>query len=276
MMAQALFVLGCAMALSAHAQETMPGMEMPPAQQHAMPSSVNQPPAGESPRSPDYSDGYRRGPMPGMDMSDESTQGMLLLDQLEYARDSHGGDAGFVDGEAWYGRDFDKLWVKFEGRFGDEIRAEALWDHAATPFWDTQLGVRHDSGAGPGRTWAAFGVQGLAPFGIETEATFYAGQDGRTALRVQFEYEQAITQRLILQPKLEMNFYGKGDPQRGIGPGLADADLGLRLRYEVTRQFAPYVGVAWLQHYGRTADLARARGEHAGSVQLVAGLRLWF
>jgi len=266
MMMRWLVAFGCVLALSAHAQDAMQGMEMPAQSSDA--------PAGA--RSPDYSDGYRYGAVTGMDMSDQSAQGMLLLDQLEYAHDNHGGNAGFVDGEAWYGKDFDKLWLKFEGRFGDEFRTEALWDHAVASFWDTQLGIRHDSGAGPDRTWAAFGVQRLAPYRIETEATFYVGQDGRTALRAQFECEHEITQRLILQPKLEINFYGKDDPQRGIGSGLADAELGLRLRYEITRQFAPYVGVVWQQHYGRTEDLIRARGERACIAQFVAGLRLWF
>jgi copper resistance protein B len=257
---------GCMLALSAHAQDAMQGM--------AMPAQDGNAPAGA--RSPDYSDGYRYGAMTGMAMADESARGMLLLDQFEYVRGHHGGGAGFVDGEAWYGKDFNKLWLKFEGRFGDEARSEALWDHAVAPFWDTQLGVRHDSGAGPDRTWAAFGVQGLAPYWIQTEATFYVGQGGRTALRAQFEYEQALTQRLVLQPKLEMNFYGKDDPQRGTGSGLSDAELGLRLRYEVTRQFAPYVGVVWQQHYGRAAGYARARGEPANDVQGVAGVRWWF
>ena len=266
MMMRWLVAFGCVLALSAHAQDAVQGMEMPAQSSDA--------PAGA--RSPDYSDGYRYGAVTGMDMSDQSAQGMLLLDQLEYAHDNHGGTAGFLDGEAGYGKDFDKLWLKFEGRFGDEFRTEALWDRAAASFWDAQLGVRRDSGAGPDRTWAAFGVQGLAPYWIETEATFYVGQDGRTALRAQFEYEQAITQRLILQPKLEINFYGKDDLRRGIGAGLADAALGLRLRYEITRQFAPYVGVVWQQRHGRTGDLIRAQGERADTAQFVAGLRLWF
>lgn len=270
MRARWLFVLGCTLALSAHAQDAMQGMEMP-----AKPGV-----AQTAPRSPDYSDGYRYGAMPGMDMSDESAQGMVLLDQLEYAHDNHGDGAGFVDGEAWYGKDFDKLWLKFEGGYAngafDEVRTEALWDHAVAPFWDTQLGIRRDLGAGPGRTWAAFGVQGLAPYWIETEATFYIGRDGRTAARVQFEREAALTQRLVLQPKLEFTLYGKDDPRRSVGSGLSDAELGLRLRYEVTRRFAPYLGVAWQQRFGRTADLARAQGGHAGTLQLVAGLRIWF
>lgn len=263
MSARWLLASACTLALSAHAQDAMQGMDMPSTR-------------GSEPRSPDYSDGYRYGSMRGMGMSDESAQGMLLLDQLEYAHDNHGGNAGFVDGEAWYGKDFDKLWLKFEGRFGDEFRTEAAWDHAIAPFWDTQLGIRHDSGSGPGRTWAAFGVQGLAPYGIETEATFYVGQDGRSAARVQLEYEALLTQRLILQPKFEMDLYGKDDPPRRVGSGLSRAGFGLRLRYGITRQFAPYIGLAWQRDYGRTADFARERGEHAHDTQIVAGLRVWF
>ncbi|MBS0431123.1 MAG: copper resistance protein B [Proteobacteria bacterium] len=257
----------CVFAFSAHAQDAMPDMEMPAARHDNAPAQ---------PRDADHSDGYRYGAMPGMDMADDDAQGMLLLDQFEYAHDSHGGGAAFVDGEAWYGKDFDKLWLKFEGHTGDAFRTEALWDHAVAPFWDTQLGVRRDSGAGPGRTWAAFGVQGLAPYGIETEATVYVGQDGRSAARVQLEYEARLTQRWILQPKFEANAYGRDDPQRGIGSGLSDVQLGLRLRYEVTRQFAPYLGVEETRRFGGTARYARAAGGDATEVRWVAGLRLWF
>ena len=136
--------------------------------------------------------------------------------------------------------------------------------------------MRQDSGEGPDRTWAAFGVQGLAPYWFDTEATFYVGQRGRTAARVQFEYEELLTQRLVLQPKFEVNLYGKDDPQRGIGSGLSDAELGVRLRYEVRREFAPYIGVVWRQRFGRTADFARAQGEPADDLQFVVGVRLWF
>lgn len=258
-----LLALVCAFALPAHAQDSMQGMDMPSTQ-------------SAGPRSADYSEGYRYGPMPGMEMLDDSTQGMLLLDQLEYARDDHGHGTAFLDGEAWYGKDFDKLWLKFEGRFGDQFRTEALWDHAIAPFWDTQLGMRHDFGAGPARTWAAFGVQGSMPYRIATEATLYIGQNGRTAARLQLEYEALLTRRLILQPKFETNLYGKDDPQRGIGSGLSDAEFGLRLRYEVTREFAPYVGVVWQRDCGQTADFARARDGHAGETRFVAGLRIWF
>lgn len=231
-------------------------------------------------RDPDYSDGYRYTDMTGMDMSDHAREGMLLLDQFEYAHDNHGNDAVFLDGEFWYGGDFDRLWLKAEGEYAEgrleDLRTEALWNHAIGSYWGAQLGVRQDSGGGPGRTWAAVGVQGLAPFWFDTEATFYLGQNGRTAARVQFEYEELLTQRLVLQPRFEINLYGRDDPRRGIGSGLSNAELGLRLRYEVRREFAPYIGVVWRQRYGRTADFARAQVGHAGELQFVAGVRAWF
>lgn len=231
-------------------------------------------------RSPDYSDCYRYTDMPGMAMSDHSKQGMLLIDHLEYAHDIHGNNATFLDGEFWYGEDFNKLWVKAEGEYAkgklEDLRTEALWYHATSAYWGAQLGVREDFGEGPNRTWAAFGVQGLAPYGFDTEATLYVSQSGRTAARFQFEYEERITQRLVLQPKFEVNLYGKDDPQRGIGSGLSDAELGVRLRYEFRREFAPYIGVVWRQRFGRTADLYRAQGEHDSDLQFVAGLHFWF
>ena len=253
------------------AGKSMQGMDMSSMQ------GGNAPPGA---RSGDYSNGYTYGPLTGMDMLDDSRQGMLLLDQLEYVHSRDGGNAAVIDGRAWYGGDIDKLWLKFEGEHADgrlqDLRTEALWDHAVSTYWDTQLGVRHDFGIGPGRTWAAFGVQGLAPYWFETEATFYVGQGGRTAARVQAECEVLLTQRLILQPRAEVNFYGKDDPARGIGSGLSDAEVGLRLRYEIRREFAPYVGVVWNQRFGKTADFARAQGEHADDLEFVAGLRVWF
>lgn len=231
-------------------------------------------------RSPDYSDGYGYGPMPGLGMHDNPPIAMLLLNQLEYVHVRDGGNAVAIDGQAWYGRNFNKLWLKFEGDRSDgqlqELRTEALWDHAVTTYWDTQVGVRHDFGIGPGRTWTAFGIEGLAPYWFDSQATFYVGQGGRTAARVEFEYEELLTQRLILQPRLEANVYGKNDPQRGIGSGLSDVEAGLRLRYEIRREFAPYIGVVWRQRFGRTADFARAQGESADDLQFVAGVRVWF
>ncbi len=259
--------------------ESSHGMDMNSMQGMDM-SSMQGGKAPPDARSPDYSDGYRYTDMSGMEMSDHAKEGMLLLDQFEYAHDNHGNNAVFLDGEFWYGEDFDKLWLKAEGEYThgrlEDLRTEALWNHAISTYWGTQLGLREDFGEGPNRTWAAFGVQGLAPYWFDTEGTFYLSQDGRTAARVQFEYEELLTQRLVLQPKFEVNLYGKDDPQRGIGSGLSDVELGLRLRYEFKREFAPYVGVVWRQRYGRTADFARAQGQHAGELQFIAGLHVWF
>ena len=253
-----------------HGMSSMQAMDM---------SSMQGGTAPPDARSPDYSDGYHYGAMRGLDMPDDAPYGMLMLDQFEYA-DGNYGNSIFLDGEAYYGTDFNKLWIKVEGeRSGgtlQDLRAEALWDHAFATYWSTQLGVRHDFGEGPGRNWAAFGVEGLAPYWFETEAFVYVGDSGRTAARLQAEYDESITQRLILQPKFEVNLYGKDDPQRGIGSGLSDAEFGLRLRYEIRREFAPYIGVVYRQRYGRTADFARAQGEPANDVQFVAGLHLWF
>lgn len=230
-------------------------------------------------RSSDYSEGVGYGDMTGMDMHDDAAQTMLLIDQLEY---SHGRDANGValDAQAWYGSDLDKLWLKADGEYSggrlQDLRTEALWDHAIATYWNTQLGVRHDFGVGADRNWAAFGVQGLAPYWFDIEATAYVGPSGRTAARFEAEYELLLTQRLIFQPDLEINLYGRDDPQRRIGSGLSDVDLGLRLRYEFHRQFAPYVGIDLVRRFGRTADLVRAEGEHAFDPQLVAGVRIWF
>ena len=251
------------------AQDPMQGMDMQ-MQGGAAPADA---------RSPDYSDGADHGDMTGMDMLDHASLGMVLIDRLEYfdARDANG---AALDAQAWYGNDTNKLRLKGEGERSDgrwqELRTEALWDRPIATYWDSQLGVRHDFGIGPDRTWAAFGVQGLAPYWFEVDATIYFGQSGRTALRFESEYELLLTQRLILQPRVEVNFYGRNDPQRHIGSGLSDAALGLRLRYEFSRQFAPYVGVEAERRFGSSADYARADGHAAFDPRIVAGLRFWF
>ncbi|HET6586524.1 MAG TPA: copper resistance protein B [Oleiagrimonas sp.] len=230
-------------------------------------------------RSPDYSDGLDYGSMPGMDMVDDTALGMLRFDQLEafHGREAHGQR---WDMQGWYGNDIDKLWLRSEGeRTQDGLEGgdvELLWNHATTAFWNTQLGIRHDLGEDPERAWIAFGVEGLAPYFLDVAATLYAGPSGRTAVRLRVEYELLFTQRLILQPEFEANLYGKDDPQRGIGAGLSDASLGLRLRYEIRRRFAPYLGVVWQHRFGATSDLARAEGHSDTDWQWVAGLRLWF
>lgn len=212
-------------------------------------------------------------------MGDEHAFGTFLADRLEAVRTD---DDSFTvyDVLAWYGRDYDRLWFKGDGEVNggklEDARTELLWGHAIAAYWDAQLGVRYDGGEGPNRGWLAFGVQGLAPYWFEVEATAYVGEEGRTALRLEAEYELLITQRLILQPRLEASAYGRRDAERERGTGLSTLEAGVRLRYEIRRELAPYVGVDRVARYGGTADLARAAGEDDEETRVVAGVRFWF
>jgi copper resistance protein B len=270
-------------AASAHVMPSMDHASMP-GMSHGQAHGEGMEPmqGGHAPadaRSGDYSDGIAASPAHALHMHGSTSAGMLLIDQLEafHGRD---GDGQSWEAAGWYGSDTDKLWLRSEGeRSGgrvDDGEVEALWDHAVAAFWSTQLGVRHDFGTGPQRSSAAFGVQGLAPYWFEIQATAYVGPSGRSAARLRADYELLFTQRLILQPELEVNMHGKSDPARGIGSGLTDAKLGLRLRYEIRREFAPYVGVVWTRRFGTTADLARADRQAVFDRQWVAGLRIWF
>jgi copper resistance protein B len=214
-----------------------------------------------------------------MQMDDTARTGKVLLDQFEWRATSEG-NAAVWDAAGWYGGDDNKLWLKTEGErvAGNTqgARADLLWDHVFARWWNVQTGLREDFGDGPPRTWAAIGIQGLAPYWFDTEATFYVGEQGRTALRLKSECELLLTQRLILQPEGEANLYGKADPARQLGSGLADLEIGLRLRYEIVRQFAPYIGVVWSRNFGGTADYVRESGGDPSDVQFVVGLRAWF
>lgn len=248
----------------------MPGMTMGPMQGGSAPADA---------RSDDYSDGVAGSPIQGLHMHGSAPFGMLLIDQLEafHGRDANGQS---WEAEGWYGNDENKLWVRTEGERSrgkpEDGNLEAFWNRNVATFWSTQLGVRHDFGEGPGRTWAAFGVQGLAPYWFELEATGYVGANGRTAARLRADYEMLFTQRLILQPEAEVNLYGKNDPQRRIGSGISDVQFGLRLRYEIRRQFAPYIGVNWVRRIGTAADYARQDRQPVLDRQIVAGVRIWF
>jgi copper resistance protein B len=213
-----------------------------------------------------------------MTMNDAAQIGMVLVDRMEWR---HAGAASAAwEANLWYGGDYNKLWFKTEGWHvrdrTEDARAELLWDRTVARWWSLQLGAREDFGSGPSRTWAAVGMQGLAPQWFTLQGTLYAGDAGRTAARFQAQYELLFTQRLILQPELEVNLYGKSDPERNIGSGFSDMELGLRLRYEVRREFAPYVGLTWNQAFGETADLRRAANERANELCAVAGVRVWF
>ena len=214
-----------------------------------------------------------------MQMDDAGSVGRILFDQLEW-RHSGQADVAVWEAEGWYGGDYNKLWVKTEGQqvsgSTEDARVDVLWDRIVSRWWSLQAGAREDFGAGPPRTWAALGVQGISPYWFGIEATAYVGAQGRTATRLKAEYDLLLTQRLIVQPEAEANLYGKSDPARQIGSGLSDLDVGLRLRYEIRRQFAPYIGITWRRQFGETADFTRAAGGDPSDVQFVLGVRAWF
>ena len=212
-------------------------------------------------------------------MNDDPWLAMLVVDQFEM-RTGSGDDPLAWEAEGWLGKDLHKLWLKTDGEYingsVEEMDLQALYSRAISPFWDLQLGWRRDIRPSPDRDWLAFGFKGLAPYYFDVDAAVFLGDEGRTAARLQLEYEFMFTQRLILVPELELNFYGKDDPAVGIGSGLSDIEAGLRLRYEIRREFAPYIGVSWTNLYGRTADYAREEGEDAEDFRFVAGIRFWF
>jgi copper resistance protein B len=204
----------------------------------------------------------------------------VLIDRLEWAH-GNGNNAAAYEAQAWFGGTYNRLVIKAEGEAAQgrvhDARTELLWGHAVGSYWDTQLGFRNDVGHGrPARNWLAMGIQGLAPYWFELDATAYVGTEGRTALRLAAEYELLLTQRWILQPRIEANLYGKNDPETGVGSGLSSGTVGIRLRYEISRQFAPYVGVERYQSFGNTADMVRTAGGRSGETRFVAGVRAWF
>lgn len=249
---------------------SMPGMDE---------SSRKGPPVGSLPSSDGSTEqryaAYRIHPH----MMDNVITSHLLFDKLGVAYDRNEQTSLQWDGQFWIGRDLNKLWIKSEGdrlNGSTDAKIEAFWSHTISPFWDLQLGARRDFGAGPKRNWAAFGVQGVAPYGIETEITGYVGGSGRTALALKAEYDLLLTQRLIFTPEIEASLHGKNDEARGVGSGLSDASLSLRLRYEVTREFAPYVGVSFGRKFGKTASYASEAGESRSERAILAGVRIWF
>lgn len=210
---------------------------------------------------------------------DDPLLGKVMIDQLE-VRDADEHNLLVLDGQGWFGKDLQKLWFKAEVERKDseteEAELQVLYSQAIAPFWDVQVGVRQDFQPTPSRTWAVIGLQGLAPYFFEIDTTLFIGESGRTALRLEAEYELLFTQRLILTPEVEVNLYGKNDADLGVGSGLSDIEAGLRLRYEIRREFAPYIGVNWNKSFSNTADFARSAGEKTDDVQWVIGVRAWF
>ena len=192
-----------------------------------------------------------------------------------------GPDTSFrYEGEGWVGDDYNRLWLKSEGTVTEGRSAdgeqEAFYSRPISTYFDVQAGDRYDLDSFRGRGWAAFGVEGFAPYLFTLAATAYAGEQGRFAFKISGSNEIHFTQRLILEPQAELNVYTKDDAARRIGSGASDLDAGLRLRYEIARKFAPYVGLTYEKHFGRTGDFAKLEGDREDDLRLALGIRSWF
>jgi len=209
----------------------------------------------------------------------------VFIDRLEFSS-GDAPDALTLDAEGWYGGDRDKFWWKAEGSeqlagpSAGEAEVQALYSRLVAPFWNFQTGARYDriwgSGSDRDRSFLVLGFEGLAPYWFELEPAVFVSEDGDISARLSATYDALLTQRLILQPRLDVNAAAQDVPAFGVGRGLNNIELGLRLRYEIRREFAPYVGVTWVRQLGDTADLARAAGDPVADLRFVVGLRLWW
>ncbi len=214
----------------------------------------------------------------------DSLNFLVLGDSFERADD----DTLQWDMQGWLGYDRDRLWFKTEGEHAtnadgdDHSEVQLLYGRAVSPYWDLQAGLRRvrlrsePLRRDKTRSYAVLGVQGLAPYWFEVDAAAFLSEQGDLSARVEVEYELRFTQKLLLQPRLELNYSFADDPALGVGEGMSEASFGLRLRYELRREFAPYVGVEWVRAFGGTADLLRAAGEDQQESRVVAGLRFWY
>lgn len=255
----------------------MPGMDMPGM---AMGSMQGGKPDSDA-RDPNaYSDGYRNSTLPGYEMADKISVAKVLIDELEITASKPGAGISW-SGQISNGPDNNKLWIRTQGlkqpaeRLDPESSIEAFWWHAQRPYWGTLLGVRQDIGPGAHR-WIGAGIEGLAPYWFDVQLTGYVGDDGRLAARLKASYDVLLTNRLIAVPQLESNVYSKRANDRRLGSGLSNIELGLRMRYEITRKVAPYVGFVWERSFGGTADFRKIQAERPTERRFVAGLRLWW
>jgi copper resistance protein B len=214
----------------------------------------------------------------GHTVHDRNINYFVLFDRIEW----QGADAGGakLENTTWIGGDINRIWLRLDadsenGRV-EHASADALWGHSFSRWWDMVAGVRQDVRPGDPQTWLAVGIQGLAPYWFEVEATGYIGAGGRTRAQFEVEYDLLLTNRLVLQPVAALELHGKRDPARGIGAGLGSLETGLRLRYEIRRELAPYIGLTWARKLFETATLARAEGKDVGGARLAFGLRTWF
>ena len=209
--------------------------------------------------------------------ADDDIYTFIQADRLEYAES---GEEVVWDLQGWVGDDYRKLWVKSEGELADgsieENEIQLLYSRAWTAFFDWQAGLRHDTDPGPSRSSLVLGIQGLAPQWFEIDAAMFLNEDGDLSARLEAEYDLLLTQRLVFQPRFEIEAAAGSVPELGIGSGLGSTELGVRIRYEFSRKFAPYIGVNWTRLYGETADFATAAGGSDSDTSAIIGLRLWY
>lgn len=218
-------------------------------------------------------------------IEDSPITSFLLFDQLEY-RWNEGADAFRWDVQGWIGGDYNRLWLKTEGDQktakdkGGEAQVQVLYSRLIAPFWDFQAGLRYDKlwgkGPDPSRVFGVIGFQGLAPYWFELEPALFVSDRGDLSARLTATYDLLLTQRLILQPRFDTNVAVQRVRRFSVGKGFNDVGLGLRLRYEIRREFAPYIGISWERKLSDTADIARREGERVGTFAVVLGVRLWF
>ncbi|MBA3666627.1 MAG: copper resistance protein B [Sphingomonas sp.] len=206
------------------------------------------------------------------------TQIMFNIAEVQFRK---GRDGFEWDGEGWYGGDINRLWVKSEGdgAFGrsiDRAEVQALYSRAVGPYFNLQGGLRYDFKPNPSRVYATVGFEGLAPSFFDVEGALFLSNKGELLARAEGYYDQRITQRLILQPRAELNFAAQDTRETLTGSGLSDAEVGLRLRYDIRREFAPYVGVQYRRAFGDTRRYLREAGEDANDWSLLTGIRGWF
>ncbi|MFT5439591.1 MAG: copper resistance protein B [Alphaproteobacteria bacterium] len=206
---------------------------------------------------------------------------LVKIDQLEY-RQQDGNDLIVWAGQGRIGNDENKLTLKTEGEYVrnadkfENAEIQVLYQRMISDFFDAQIGVRQDIKPDPSRTYGVIGINGLAPQWFETDASLFVSNKGDASLRLEAEYDILFTQRLVLEPSAEINIAFSDDELTGVGAGLSDVELGLRLRYEITREFAPYVGINWERKIGKTSDFASEEGEDSNVFSIVAGVRMFF
>jgi Uncharacterized protein involved in copper resistance len=205
----------------------------------------------------------------------------VQAEQLEYRVATDGSDTLSWDVRGWVGGDYNRLWFKTQG--GDRIdgpvengEVQLKYSRLVAPFWDMAVGARYDVEPDPSQAYAVFALHGLAPYRYEVDADMFVSKEGDVSARLEVEYPLLLMQRLILQPSFQLDFAVQEVEELRVGPGLSQVELGLRLRYEITREVAPYIGFVWERKVGRTAELARGEGEAFDTPAFVAGIRFWF